>query len=60
MSVVHWVPELEGEDGVRPHLLEAFAELGRGQSGCICGKKWGKNNVLFAAILGRHDCSIFW
>ena len=32
MSVVHWVPELEGEDGVRPHLLEAFAELGRGQS----------------------------
>ncbi len=51
MSVVHWVPELEGEHRVRPHLLEAFAELGRGQSGCICGKQWEK--ILFFCEFGK-------
>ncbi len=31
VPVVHRVPQLEGEDGVRLQLLEALPQLGRGQ-----------------------------
>ncbi len=57
MSVVHWVPELEGEHRVRPHLLEAFAQLGRGQSGCICGKR-GK--ILFCLLRFWEDTIVLF